>query len=139
MIRKKLWFVNKRNELCKIKVVRVLDMKDRVIRVVEFSREGYKIRKVVWVKINCSKMKSLNFVNCEYRISACAEFQVWKFLPLQKFAHGPILRWNFLAWNGPFRNGIPVRVNQVMKGIEIYLSGNCKYFFWSYFNSHFNP
>ena len=34
-----------------------------VIRVVEFSREGYKIRKVFWLKINCIQMKLSNFEN----------------------------------------------------------------------------
>ena len=33
------------------------------IPVVEFSREGYKIRKIVLLKINCSQMKLLNFRN----------------------------------------------------------------------------
>ena len=33
------------------------------IPVVEFSREGSKIRKVFWLKINCSQMKLLNFEN----------------------------------------------------------------------------
>ena len=31
--------------------------------VVKFSREGCKIRKVFWLKINCSQIKSLNFAN----------------------------------------------------------------------------
>ena len=30
---------------------------------VEFSREGYKIRNVFWLKINWSQMKSFNFAN----------------------------------------------------------------------------
>ena len=33
------------------------------IQVVEFSREGYKIRKVFWLKINCSQMKLSNLEN----------------------------------------------------------------------------
>ena len=33
------------------------------IPVMELSREGYKIRKVFWPKINCSQMKLLNFEN----------------------------------------------------------------------------
>ena len=33
------------------------------IPVVEFLREGYKIRKTFWLKINCIQIKSLNFVN----------------------------------------------------------------------------
>ena len=33
------------------------------ILVVEFSREGYNIRKVFWLKINRSQMKLLNFEN----------------------------------------------------------------------------
>ena len=33
------------------------------IPVVEFSREGYKIRKVFVLKINCSQMKLLNLEN----------------------------------------------------------------------------
>ena len=33
------------------------------IPIVEFSREGYKIRKVIWLKINCSEMKLANFEN----------------------------------------------------------------------------
>ena len=36
-------------------------MQSMAIPVVEFSKEGYKIRN--WLKINCSQMKSLNFVN----------------------------------------------------------------------------
>ena len=32
------------------------------IPVVEFSREGYKIRKI-WLKINCTPMKLLSFEN----------------------------------------------------------------------------
>ena len=33
------------------------------ILVVEFSREGYKIRKNFWLKVNCSQMKLLKFEN----------------------------------------------------------------------------
>ena len=36
------------------------------IPAVGFSREGYKIIKVFWLKINCSQIKSLNFVNWSY-------------------------------------------------------------------------
>ena len=34
------------------------------VPLVEFSREGYKIRKVFGPKKNSSQMKSLNFLNC---------------------------------------------------------------------------
>ena len=33
------------------------------VPVVEFSREGYKIRKVFWLKINCSQIKLPTFDN----------------------------------------------------------------------------
>ena len=33
------------------------------IPVVEFSREGYKNKKRLWLKINCSQIKLLNFEN----------------------------------------------------------------------------
>ena len=79
----------------------------------------------------------------QYGISEWAEFQVWKFLHLQKLALGkknlppkgrrPAVRQGFSSLglifggeeisipetHGPFRNCIPVRVNQVMKDIEI--------------------
>ena len=37
--------------------------KGMAIPVVEFSRDGYKIRKDFWLKNNCSQMKSLKFEN----------------------------------------------------------------------------
>ena len=61
---------------------------------------------------------------CKYRISEWAEFQAWKFLHLQKLAHGkkslPPPRANFkvkFPYLKPKAHSIPVRVNQVMKGI----------------------
>jgi hypothetical protein len=40
------------------------------ILVVEFSREGYKIRNIFWLKNNCSHVKSLNFDNwCNGEVS----------------------------------------------------------------------
>ena len=38
-------------------------MRNMAIPVVEFSREGYKIRKVFVLTINYTQMKSLNFAN----------------------------------------------------------------------------
>ena len=50
------------------------------IPVVEFSREGYKIIKVFLLKINCSQMKSLNFVNwCNGEVSKSAEILLLTF------------------------------------------------------------
>ena len=45
------------------------------ILAVEFLREGYKIRKIFWLKINSSQMKSLNFVNmCDGEVSKVPKF-----------------------------------------------------------------
>ena len=42
------------------------------IPVVEFSREGYKIEKGVWLKINCGQMRSLIFANwLNMEVSKC--------------------------------------------------------------------
>jgi hypothetical protein len=49
-------------------------IKGMAIPVVEFSSEVYKIRKFFWLKINCSRMKSLNFANwCNGEVSKSAE------------------------------------------------------------------
>ena len=50
-------------------------------------------KKIVWFSL------SNLLIRKEYRISEWAKFQVWKFLHLQKLAHGLILRWSFHAWN----------------------------------------
>ena len=49
------------------------------IPVVEFSRQGYKISKYYWLRINCSPMKSLNFVDwCNGEVSKSAQFWLSK-------------------------------------------------------------
>ena len=41
----------------------VVGMYNMALPVVEFSRQGYKIGKVFFIKINCSQMKLLKFEN----------------------------------------------------------------------------
>ena len=67
------------------------------------------------------------FLALKYRISEWAEFHVWKFLHLQKLASRAVGQREARLFfpgeisipetHGPFRNCIPVRVNQVIKGI----------------------
>ena len=48
--------------------------KAMAIPVVEFLREGYKIKKDFWLKINCSQVKLLNFANwCNGELSKSAK------------------------------------------------------------------
>ena len=66
---------------------------------VEFSREGYKIRNVFWLKINCSQMKSLNFANWWNRkVSKSAEIWLSKSILMSKIIWIILIFFHWRTW-----------------------------------------